>query len=66
VENPPPERNLGLKRIQMDAILKKCPVKVNNLKINVIRKYFELQIFHPNHQQSREAIPLNKYNIIET
>jgi hypothetical protein len=43
-ENPAPERNPGLKRTRMDAIFKMFNLKMNlKLKINVIRKYFELQ-----------------------
>jgi hypothetical protein len=46
-ENPAPEGNpWGLKHTRMEAIFKKFNMKTNfKLNINVMRKYFELQIY---------------------
>jgi hypothetical protein len=50
-ENPPPQRNLGLKHTRMDVVFKKFYVKtIFKLKINVIQKYFAPQICLKNHQ----------------
>jgi hypothetical protein len=43
-ENPPPERNIVLKHIQIDSIFQKFSVKTNfKLKMNVFLECFELQ-----------------------